>query len=373
MERYDVAVIGAGPAGSYAAGLMARAGLKVALMEKEAEPGRSAVCAGGIHVDAARFVGIPEEVIERRLNAFRLYYKGRRREWTFDAPPYLTMVRTKLDPAMARQAGEAGAVLMTGSRVTDVKPEEETLLFEKSSGGSKETLRARVFVFADGFKSLAHDLFPEGGPSPFQDSLIAALAWELEAEAAEFPALELHLSPGEIPLGYAWIFPKSDHVNVGLGNLIYRHGPDLTEVLERFIEGDPRLAGKRVIRKKGGVIPAAAAKRLLAGNCLVIGDAAGMVNPLTGGGYVCGFKSASVAAGVCAEAFKGGRFDPEKLRRYPRRLRLTKHYLTIRSGSLLLRSMRGLHRIAGVTAYPAVLNLYLRLVHLLMRLGAKPM
>jgi digeranylgeranylglycerophospholipid reductase len=370
---YDVAVVGAGPMGSFLSTRLARSGLRVVMVEKEGEPGESKACAGGIHLDAARFAEIPAVAIERELRSFLLTNGRYRREWLFETPIYLMMEKRRLDGAMVHRAVEAGARLLLQSRVVEVRPAEQTLIYEAGPEKSPRQLRAQVFVFADGANTLARRL---PGMPPESDAgrlRIAALAWELEAEEKEFSSLELILDPGLVALGYVWIFPKRDHVNVGLGRLLGMGGPPLPVLLHRFIDENPRLRGRKILRKKSGVIPAEVAPCLQKDNWLVIGDAAGMVNPLTGGGYVCGFRSAALAAEACIEAFRGGGFDARKLTRYPRRLRMTMHYATIVTGTLLVRGIREIHRLTGKSLYPPIMTLYLHGVHILMRMGAKPM
>ena len=77
---YQVAVIGAGPMGSFAAERLARAGLSVIMLEKDPVPGASTVCGGGMHVEVPRYASLPDGLLERKLTACRLVVSGKVRE-----------------------------------------------------------------------------------------------------------------------------------------------------------------------------------------------------------------------------------------------------------------------------------------------------
>jgi digeranylgeranylglycerophospholipid reductase len=363
---FDVAVIGAGPMGSFTAERLARAGLDVALFEKDAQPGDSTVCAGGMHVDLIDFIGLPEELVEKTLPIFRVDISGRITEWHFKERTYFTIHRRDLDTFLARRALDAGVNLFTRSRVVGVEPGRETLSYEFGAERAPRQARAKVFIFADGPNSLSRRILvdaPRAGHPP----QFLGVEYDLEARDNAFDALEILPDPEALPFGYVWVFPKRDHVNVGLARLNAIDGDPLWKLLDDFVARRPDLKGRTILRRKGGVIPATLGPVLQRDNCLVVGDAAGMINPLTGGGYVCGFVSATLAAQTCIEAFRGGRLDVSALRRYPRRLRLTKHYVVIRIASGFLKLLLLAYRMLRAPVYLKVLNAYFRLIHVAMR------
>ncbi|MGH7340752.1 MAG: hypothetical protein ACREKH_09700, partial [Candidatus Rokuibacteriota bacterium] len=166
---------------------------------------------------------------------------------------------------------------------------------------------------------------------------------------------------------------KSDHVNVGLIRWAAADGPPLRGLLDEFVASRDDLRGRTVLRRLGGVIPAITVSRFQWENCLVIGDAAGMLNPLTGGGYICGFLSAKLAAQTCIEAFAGGRLAPERLARYGPRVRRTHHYWTVRALSLMLEGIAVLERRFRWPLYPAAFDAYFRFMHFLLLRVARPL
>jgi geranylgeranyl reductase family protein len=368
---YQVAVIGAGPMGSFAAERLARAGLRVLVLEKDPVPGASTVCGGGMHIEIPRYASLPDEVIERKLFACRLALPEKVREWRFSTTQYVTVKRSDLDRYLAERAVKAGANLRTSALVKEVRAAERLVRYEETTTGRLREARADVFVFADGPHSLAFRTIP--GLQASKEVRWVGVEYDLATSPGEFDSLEIALDRRRLPFGYYWVFPKSDHVNVGLIRWAPAEGPPLRGQLDEFVASRADLRGRRVLRKLGGVIPAVTVSRFQWENCLVIGDAAGMLNPLTGGGYICGFLSAKLAAQTCVEAFAGGRLAPERLRRYGRRVRLTHHFWIVRGLSLMLEGIALVERRLGWPLYPAAFDAYFRFMHLLLLRVARPL
>ena len=368
---YQVAVIGAGPMGSFAAERLARAGLSVVMLEKDPIPGTSTVCGGGMHVEVPRYASIPAEVIERQLSACRLVVSGKVREWRFPTTQYVTIKRSDLDRYLAERAVKAGAILRSSTLVKEVRPAERVVCYEEAGTGRLGEVEADVVIFADGPNSVAFRTVP--GLRRSKSVRWVGVEYDLATGHDEFDSLEIALDRQRLPFGYYWVFPKSDHVNVGLIRWAAADGPPLRGLLDAFVESRDDLRGRRVLRKLGGVIPAITVSRFQWENCLVIGDAAGMLNPLTGGGYICGFLSAKLAAETCVEAFAGGRLAPARLRRYGRRVRSTHHFWIVRGLSLLLETIAVVDRRLRWPLYPAVFDAYFRFMHLLLLRVARPL
>jgi digeranylgeranylglycerophospholipid reductase len=323
-----------------------------------------------MHIEVPRYASIPEGVIERQLTACRLTVSGKVREWRFPTTQYVTIKRSDLDRHLAERAVKAGASLRTSAMVRDVRPRERIVCYEETATGRPRQVRADVVIFADGPNSLAFRTIP--GLKRSKSVRWVGVEYDLATRPGEFDALEIALDRRQLPFGYYWVFPKSDHVNVGLIRWAAADGPPLRGLLDAFIEARDDLRGRGVVRKLGGVIPAITVSRFQWENCLVIGDAAGMLNPLTGGGYICGFLSAKLAAQTCVEAFESGRLEPARLSRYGRRVRRTHHFWIVRGLSLLLEGIAVLERRFRWPLYPTVFDAYFRLMHMLLRV-ARPL
>jgi geranylgeranyl reductase family protein len=287
MDHFDAVVVGAGPAGSTAAYRLASAGASVLLVDRARFP-RDKPCGGGL---TDRAVGqIPFDVtpvVEDSVRTFELGLRyGQRFERSTASPLILMTQRRRLDAYLVERAAEAGAILRDGAKVTAVTA-DGTLSIDG------RPVRAGVLIGADGVN----------GTTARSVGLLAAhdhaVALEgnvpLDALSEERFRGRVLVELGTVPGGYAWVFPKGDHVNVGVGGWL-REGPRLRAHLSRVCReyGIPeeRIEGTRGYRlpmRKAGTSPAT-------GRTLLIGDAAGLVDPLSGDGMFEAFVSARLAA-----------------------------------------------------------------------------
>ncbi|MCH8994776.1 MAG: geranylgeranyl reductase family protein [Chloroflexi bacterium] len=290
MSTYDAIIVGAGPAGSTAARLLAARGARVLMLDRARFP-RDKPCGGAVTVQAAGHAGIDlSPVIERTVTEARISFRLGHpfvRSWP-EPLAYMTR-RCRLDAYLAEQAMSAGVDFRDGVSVRGV---------ELTNGGavvqtSGDTYRARTLVGADGANGVvarAVGLAPLGSVAialeanmPANDGLMAK--WE-RAIALDF---------GGIPGGYGWLFPKGDHLNVGVGGWRWV-GPTLRPRLSalcRFLELDEsKLWGLR-----GHHLPMRApGAPIVRGPALLAGDAAGLVDPLAGEGIDAAFVSGRLAA-----------------------------------------------------------------------------
>jgi geranylgeranyl reductase family protein len=287
VERFDAVVIGAGPAGSTAAYRLAGAGASVLLVDRARFP-RDKPCGGGLTdraVDQIPFDVTP--VVEDAVSTFELGLAYRRRFERRSKTPLLLMTqRHRLDAFLAEQAAQAGAVFREGAKVTDVEADGRLTV-----DGVK--VRAGALVGADGVNgTTARSIGLDGGRD-----LAVALEGNVPYEALDESRYRgrVLVELGTVPGGYAWVFPKGDHVNVGVGGW-QREGPRLRAHLSRVCREhgipDERLEGMRGFRLPMRRAGAAAATQ----RTLLVGDAAGLVDPLSGDGMYEAFVSARLAA-----------------------------------------------------------------------------
>jgi geranylgeranyl reductase family protein len=282
VARYDVAVIGAGPAGSVTAIHLARAGKRVLLVDKATFP-RDKPCGGGLTLRAVRQLPVdPTPVVEHEVDrmTFRLGWHSRFDRTGKRGPFVLMTQRRRLDAYLAEQAVAAGAEFRDG---TKLDPREAD---------------AEVVVGADGANGTTAKALGLGGP------ITHGVAFEGNAPFDErFRGLAF-IELGTIPGGYGWVFPKGDHVNYGVGGW-EAEGPRLREHLAELcrrhgIDADTleNVRGHRLPLRRDGFVPAR-------GKTLLVGDAAGLVDPLTGDGMYEAFVSARLASEAVLDVLAG--------------------------------------------------------------------
>ena len=290
MERFDVLVVGAGPAGSATALHLARSGARILLADKARFP-RDKPCGGGLTGRALRHVPCAiEPVVERVVDrmVMRVGYRSTM-DRTSDEPLIAMTQRRRLDLHLASRAAAEGAEFRDGVAVTDLEPDENGVAARV--GGSP--VRASFVVGADGANGVVARAVGLGGGIVRGVALEGNVPWsELERDGYERTAwVELGVVPG----GYGWVFPKGDHANLGVGGRM-GEGPLLRAHLDRLARAhgvDPgavtEVRGHRLPMRELGA-PAAR------GRVLLVGDAAGLVDPLSGDGIYEAFVSAELVA-----------------------------------------------------------------------------
>lgn len=294
---YDAAVIGAGPAGSTAAAELARRGRSVVLLEKAQLP-RYKTCGGGILHRA--FQGLPPAaaaVVEREFHAVDLYFQPEGLHFTARRPePLVRMtMRSDLDHLLAREAERLGARLLPGCPVQAVVPKTETVALTTP----QEVVEARFVIAADGVHSPTARACG-WGPLP---RLAPALEWEIAVPPAAFARLsrQARFDFGFIEAGYAWVFPKQQHLSAGILTTS-RTQVNLAARLEDYLRAMGVQTMERV-EKHGYVIPLEPRREQLARRrVLLTGDAAGLVDPITAEGISHALLSGRLAAQAVAEA-----------------------------------------------------------------------
>ena len=288
--RYDVIVVGAGPAGSTAARECAERGLSVMMLDRAEFP-RDKPCGGGVTLRAAG--ELPFElspVSERTINAVR-FSERRGRAFTRTYPDNITHFtqRRHFDAFLAEKAVAAGASFRQREAVRSVEV-SSTHVEVRANGHSYE---GRTLVAADG----------ANGQAAKQAGLDVMLHHGIALEgnitsAGGVPPdwrATMGFDLGGMPGGYGWLFPKGDHVNIGIGGWRYI-GPQLRPKLDelvRFYGFEPgQLSGVRghhlPLRQPGSP--------LAEGNVVLVGDAAGLLDPFTGEGIYAGIVSGRAAA-----------------------------------------------------------------------------
>ena len=228
VERYDVLVVGAGPAGSATAIHLARAGARVLLADKARFP-RDKPCGGGLTGRALRHAPCDvEPVVEHVVDRMVVRVRYRAKTGRTSAAPLIRMTqRRRLDLHLAEQAALAGADFRDGVAVAELELGDECV----RARVGRDVVRATHVVGADGANGAV------ARASGIEDGIVRGIALE-----GNVPWGTLERSPydatawvelGVVPGGYGWVFPKGDHANLGVGGWL-EEGPRLRKHLDRL-------------------------------------------------------------------------------------------------------------------------------------------
>src|SRR5262249_28623954 len=338
---WDVLVVGAGPAGASAAYWLAERGHRVVVVEKKRFP-REKTCGDGLTPRAVRQLhdmGLAEPLAPfLRFDGLRSIAQGVTLELRWpdhpDFPPYGYVVRRRdLDEMVAERAVKVGATLWPASEA--VSPLVEDGLVTGAAvrrDGTTQPVRARHLVVADGANSrfgralgvVRDRTYPLG----------MAIRGYFDSPFHDEPWIESHLDlrdrDGHHLPGYGWIFPVGDGtVNVGVGLLSTFAGwkdVNTSTLMEAFVATAPKRWGispeTSCGAPTGGKLPTGGSVRPNIGpTWVVVGDAAGSVNPFNGEGISVAYETGRMAADAVSAAIESG--DGLALQRYPEQLEAT--------------------------------------------------
>lgn len=213
MSKYDVIVVGGGPAGAVAARECARLGLETVLLEKEFLP-RPKTCAGAISAAAMNLldVPIPPEIIEARCSVFHGFYGDRQITIELEQDFIVLVSRDVFDLWLVSLAQAAGAEVRQGQKVIEVDPGTNGVIVRTSG----RVYTARLVIGADGVYSTV----ARAVRKPFlKKDLAFCVCSEIGTVERDVPWQEgVEVYYGLTPVvGYRWIFPKRNRVSTGLG------------------------------------------------------------------------------------------------------------------------------------------------------------
>jgi digeranylgeranylglycerophospholipid reductase len=309
----DALVVGGGPAGLYAAWRLAHAGFAVVVCEEHEAIGSPAHCTGVVSAGSFDEFTLPRETILNSLTTVRFVSPaGLQVRYT---PPLLEAVvvdRAAFDRRLAAQAAAAGAELRLQTRVSALEFTTTGVRGITAAGA----IDARLVVLASGASYLLQRRLGLGLPRAHLHTA------QRELPAKRLGDVELHFGGSVAPGGFAWAVPvdRPDGPHVRVGVMATAHAPGWYDAMVE------RLAARWGVvhdghRPRVKFLPLGAIRRTYADRLLVVGDAAGLVKPTTGGGIYYSVLSAALAADVAEPALRRDRLQASSLRAYQTRWR----------------------------------------------------
>ncbi|MHA1561184.1 MAG: geranylgeranyl reductase family protein [Promethearchaeota archaeon] len=310
MNKFDIIVVGAGPGGSIAAKTAVDKGYSVCLLEKEdlRNKGRYKACGGAMAWELIEKIKFPEDKIDRVVENLILHH--------IDGEIYskqgkgAVIWRDKFDKFLTDMATTSGAELKQNEELIDIKKSNSEYLVNTS----KSKYSAKYIIAADGVNSPT--LRKLNWEKFNKKDIILTITQEMRLNKKEIDERlgkdEVHLFFGIknfIPLGYAWLFPKKDTITVGWGNLIskIKHSKrEFTKFLNIPLVKHS-IKNANLIKYAPHLIPVGVRSMLYNDSVFAIGDAGGMVDPISGKGIPYAMMSAEIAIKTIKYSEKKGK------------------------------------------------------------------
>jgi geranylgeranyl reductase family protein len=329
-KTFDVIVVGAGPGGSSIAALLSRSGASTLLLDKAYFP-RDKVCGDGLTPRALYWLdvlGCLDEVIGATRSCITqadLFINGERSlTGSFPAsgpyPGFCIILRRKvLDHILVRHAVAGGAAFRPGSVVKGLRWLSDRVMVEAVSDGAPVCFNAKIVIGADGANSMVSRAL---GNRIMEGATAVSLRGYYEGLPTGGGAIQVHFDEPFFP-GYGWLFADdTGTANVGVGYAVDHNFPlrdSLHQIYQRFVTTNLRQSLKNARpsgKPKGGWSSFFRPAALVKDRVLLIGDAANLGDPISGGGIHMALESAHVAAPVVLDALGRGDASAASLGRY---------------------------------------------------------
>ncbi|UCE73738.1 MAG: geranylgeranyl reductase family protein [Methanomassiliicoccales archaeon] len=304
---YDVVIVGAGPAGASTAYVLENSGYKIALLDKEQFP-RTKPCAGVIPPKVYSELEIPDNIMERPLEGYRIFSPSGAMVQSSFPTRGLIVRRERFDNFLIKRLKNQPKRI----RVSRYEIKKEFV----EVGGKGGSFRTNLVVGADGVNSVVRKIsgINDCGKNRSSDMAVA-MQYEISLSKERVDDMignwfEVYYS---IPYGYAWISPLKDAVKLGVGGLSPSFKKNCKKNLDEFLKRKDikeKISDGKIVRTEAHLIPMRGPFDILtADRTILVGDAGGFVFPGTGEGIFYAMKSGRIAAEVIIQAIKEQRFE----------------------------------------------------------------
>jgi len=326
LKKTDVVIVGAGPAGSMVARLVAEAGFSVLILEKRQELGAPIQCSGAIsrHALVENEVEPDPEFIHEPVYGFRVM-DGNGRDETIDyrkikpdtygtsadkKPLGYVVDRRRFDRYLLTKAENAGAEAWLKAEAIGYEKIGGEVLVSVNHFNEKKTIRTKIIVGADGVRSQVGKW--AGIRTHIRMTELASCLQIIVDGVETNGLLEIITGHHTAPGGYAWVFPKGHgYAEIGLGVITPYTPQNAKWHLDQFLKNSflsDRFKKAKILEIQGGGVPLAAPlKQQFADNMILVGDAARHVNPITGGGLHTALSGGTVAGKFLIKHLNSGK------------------------------------------------------------------